>query len=69
MVSPTEVGPVVEACPFEFTIRNLEAEFAYEMQMAIGANASPSDVTGVVGNFGLKKCDVKKRRWITIQDT
>lgn len=52
MVVQLNVGPIVEARPFEITIAQFKAEGPHQMEGGLGGGAGAGHITGVGGDFG-----------------
>ena len=59
MVVDVERLPVVHSAPPETLIRNREAEWMNQMQPTLSDRTKATDVTRILGDFRIKKDDVK----------
>lgn len=57
-----EVVPIVHPAAADLFIRNLKSEGIDEVESALGDGAKATDVTGVLGDFGIEENEVQHGR-------
>lgn len=62
VVMQVEAVPVVHSAAPDLLIGNVETEWMNEMEASTGNRTQPTDVTGVLRDFGVKEDDVQHRR-------